>query len=153
MQADSLQRLEQALLPTPVSSASPPVIILDSSGATSEASSRSASPAILSAPAAAGPAQSIVTAVPTAHAAPSSVIELDTPPGSTAGTPARGASIDRTASRKGYKAGRDGLNRVCHHHKSQTDRPRMTCENAPTCRTVWCKGCVEKLCVSVFSSG
>ncbi|TKA52103.1 hypothetical protein B0A53_04763 [Rhodotorula sp. CCFEE 5036] len=133
-----------ALLPTPVSSASPPVIILDSSGVTSEASSRSASPAILSAPAAAGPAQSIVTAVPTAHAAPSSVIELDTPPGSTAGTPARGASIDRTASRKGYKAGRDGLNRVCHHHKSQTDRPRMTCENAPTCRTVWCKGCVEK---------
>ncbi|GAA5873579.1 hypothetical protein JCM8547_005622 [Rhodosporidiobolus lusitaniae] len=46
--------------------------------------------------------------------------------------------------KKGQKNGRDGLNRVCHHHKSQTDRPRMTCINAPECRTVWCNVCVEK---------
>ncbi|GAA5867811.1 hypothetical protein JCM3774_005861 [Rhodotorula dairenensis] len=125
------------LLPTPVSSASPPVVILDSSGATSEVSSRSQSPAIPpNAPATTSTPVATVTAVPTSHA----LSEL----GNTAAGPARAPSVERPSTRKGFKAGRDGLNRVCHHHKSQTDRPRMTCENAPTCRTVWCKGCVEK---------
>ncbi|GAA5991719.1 hypothetical protein JCM10908_001109 [Rhodotorula pacifica] len=134
------------LLPTPVSSASPPVVILDSSGATSEASSRSESPAIPPSASAAASniaIEAVVTPMPASYGS-STVIELDTPPGSAEGTPVRAGSVDRSASRKGPKIGRDGLNRVCHHHKSQTDRLRMICKNAPTCRTVWCKNCVEK---------
>ncbi|GAA6029095.1 hypothetical protein JCM8097_001591 [Rhodosporidiobolus ruineniae] len=56
--------------------------------------------------------------------------------------------LDDADDLKGQKNGKDGLNRVCHHHKSMTDRPRMTCINAPECRTVWCNVCVNKYYLS-----
>ncbi|GAA5843154.1 hypothetical protein JCM9279_001878 [Rhodotorula babjevae] len=34
------------------------------------------------------------------------------------------------------------LDRTCHMHKSHKAQPRMTCLNAPDCRTVWCTKCV-----------
>ncbi|BGP57135.1 hypothetical protein JCM8202v2_004775 [Rhodotorula sphaerocarpa] len=144
-------------LPTPVSSASPPVVVLDST-APSEASSRSESPAV-------GPTLAATAAIePPAASLPVQVVqttalELGTPNGVVAGSPTGMASAERSASRKGNKTGRDGLNRVCHHHKSQTDRPRMiylaytpntqfetglafTC---PVCQDVClCAGCKRK---------
>ncbi|GAA5922154.1 hypothetical protein JCM1841_006903 [Sporobolomyces salmonicolor] len=60
-----------------------------------------------------------------------------------AGTPP--AAGPSTSRKGGPKNGADGLNRVCHHHKSKgADRPRMTCINAPECKTIWCNVCVNK---------
>uniref|UniRef100_A0A0K3CEK7 BY PROTMAP: gi/647400084/emb/CDR45189.1/ RHTO0S10e06480g1_1 [Rhodosporidium toruloides] n=1 Tax=Rhodotorula toruloides TaxID=5286 RepID=A0A0K3CEK7_RHOTO len=124
-------------LPTPSSSASPPVVPLESSVSTSEASSRSESPAAV--------ALATDSHPPARSFPPSQTPELGSPAPSSSGasTPRPGLG-ERSSSRKGNKNGKDGLNRVCHHHKSQTDRPRMTCVNAPECKTVWCKTCVEK---------
>ncbi|GAA5945503.1 hypothetical protein JCM10213_004181 [Rhodosporidiobolus nylandii] len=117
-------KTSQASLPTP--SASPPVLTLDDTPPpTPSGGSRSASPA--PAPAAG--------AAPTRSRAPTLVPALP------------------TAAKKQRKNGNDGLNRVCHHHKSQTDRPRMTCINAPDCRTVWCNVCVEKYYLSCTPLG
>ncbi|GAA5979328.1 hypothetical protein JCM21900_006690, partial [Sporobolomyces salmonicolor] len=71
------------------------------------------------------------------HATPSA------PDTTSSGTPP--AAGPSTSRKGGPKNGADGLNRVCHHHKSKgADRPRMTCINAPECKTIWCNVCVNK---------
>ncbi|GAA6005158.1 uncharacterized protein JCM10292_005588 [Rhodotorula paludigena] len=120
---------------TPSSTLSPPVIVLDSSTASSEASSRSESPAVF-------PSAPLPTSIPPSTSASGFPSPSVTP------APFQGSPASSTGSASARKAAartrQDGLNRVCHHHKSQTDRPRMTCINAPHCRTVWCSSCVNK---------
>ncbi|GAA5894453.1 hypothetical protein JCM6882_004826 [Rhodosporidiobolus microsporus] len=136
-------------LPTPSTSsaASPPVVLsIDSTpGPTpspSPSSSRSSSPAYIPAPSTSrslaasttgGATGAAARTVPTRSSAPL------VPSAPLVALPYGGAS-----KKAHQKNGKDGLNRVCHHHKSQTDRPRMTCVNAPECKTVWCSVCVEK---------
>lgn len=127
--------LLQASASTPSSTLSPPVIVLDSSTASSEASSRSESPAVF-------PSAPLPTSIPPSTSASGFPSPSVTP------APFQGSPASSTGSASARKAAartrQDGLNRVCHHHKSQTDRPRMTCINAPHCRTVWCSSCVNK---------
>ncbi|GAA5823287.1 hypothetical protein JCM11251_007551 [Rhodosporidiobolus azoricus] len=127
--------------------ASPPLpISIDSTPAASPSVSRSPSPSF-------SRNGSSRSSSPAYIPAPSTSRSLSTNPPATRTVPTRSsAPLIPTvslpyggASKKSHqKNGKDGLNRVCHHHKSQTDRPRMTCVNAPECKTVWCNVCVEK---------
>ncbi|BGP50451.1 hypothetical protein JCM10450v2_006370 [Rhodotorula kratochvilovae] len=115
-------------VPPPSSTPTPTVIVLDSSSSSSVATSRAETPA-------APPEHRPTSTAPgpsTPGAPPTDEMSSPDPLGSPG------------SSRKGQKNGKDGLNRVCHMHKSQTDRQRMTCINAPDCRTVWCSKCVVK---------
>ncbi|GAA5825293.1 hypothetical protein JCM3770_000902 [Rhodotorula araucariae] len=115
-------------VPPPSSTTGTPVLVLDSSSSSSAATSRAETPA-----------------APPAHrptfVAPSPATPGAPPPDDMSGLDPLGSP---DSARKGQKNCRDGLNRVCHMHKSQTDRQRMTCINAPDCRTVWCSKCIVK---------
>ena len=121
--------------------------------AASPLSTTSATPIFVRDPSASTPPEPSRTATPADLPAAASTSAASLPP------PAAPHALDKShmpngTSKKAQKPvldGFDGLDRTCHMHKSHKAQPRMTCLNAPDCRTVWCTKCVVQQCVPVPS--
>ncbi|GAA5891382.1 hypothetical protein JCM8208_002609 [Rhodotorula glutinis] len=113
---------ELATSPTSTMSATP-IFVRDPSASTLSEPTRTASPADCPVPAAA----STSSTAPPPSAAPPALVMSHKPTAKKVQQPPP-PPLDRVDS--------------CHMHKSHKAQPRMTCLNAPDCRTVWCTKCV-----------
>ncbi|KPV73569.1 uncharacterized protein RHOBADRAFT_54775 [Rhodotorula graminis WP1] len=112
---------------------------------TSPPSTTSAIPTFVCDPSASTPSEPTRTASPADCPVPAAASTSSTAPPRSAASPALRKPRDSTRAGKKQQqqtATPDEVARSCHMHKSHKAQPRMTCLNAPDCRTVWCTKCV-----------